>query len=100
MMLINGFLCLFTAMVLLVQISHAEDMKLSQLLQKFIWIYWATLMIISIQRIFSGFSLDPWLDQFIIGLDPIIDMINALGGLVLAYYLHRRRKEVETMELS
>lgn len=87
-MLFNGIVCLITATILLFQIKRTQHMKLSQSFQKFIWIYWAVLMIISIQRIFSGFSIDPWVTDLLTSLNPVVDMINATGGLFLAYYLH------------
>lgn len=98
MALVNGLLCLIVATILLVQIKKIQNGESNQFFQKFIWIHWGLLMIIGIHRIFSGFT-DPFFGQLLSALNPLSDIMNATGGLLLALYLRSRNEKVKGHEI-
>lgn len=98
-MLFNGILCLVSAAILLLQIRKTQDRETSQVFQKFIWVYWAILMITGIHHTFIGF-IDPQMNLFMAALDPLTDSLQALAGLVLSLYLFKRRHDRENLLAS
>ena len=96
MMLFNGILCLVSGVILLVQMSRVQNSVKNQALQKFIWIYWALLMILAIHHIFTSL-VDPWISGFLSGLAPLSDTIVACLGGVLSLYLQRHKNAEEKL---
>lgn len=97
MMLINGILCLIVAIVLLIQIKKTQETESNQILTKFVWIYWAILVLISINHLASGI-ISPWLSGVINSLGPVTDTLHAIAGIILSLYLHKRKQNKEQRE--
>lgn len=99
MMLINGILCLIVAIVLLIQIKKTQETESNQILTKFVWIYWAILVLIGINHLASGI-ISPWLSGVINHLGPITDSLHAIAGIILSLYLAKRRQNKELRKVE
>ena len=94
MMLLNGILCIIVAIILLVQIKKTQESESNQILTKFVWIYWAILVLIGINHLASGI-ISPWLSGVINSLGPVTDTLHAIAGIILSLYLHKRKQNKE-----
>lgn len=90
-MIVNGLICLVVSGILLVQIKKTQEIETNQILNKFVWLYWAILVLISINHLASGI-MAPWLSGVMNTLGPVTDLLHALAGLVLSVYLSKRRQ--------
>lgn len=91
MMLVNGIICLVVSVILLVQIKKTQEIETNQFLNKFVWIYWSILVLISINHLASGI-MAPWLSGVINSLGPVTDLLHAVAGIILSVYLSKRRQ--------
>lgn len=94
MILLNGILCLVVAVILLIQIKKTQEVESNQILTKFVWIYWAILVLIGINHLASGIIV-PYLSGFISSLGPVTDALHAIAGIILSLYLSKRRHNQE-----
>lgn len=95
MMLLNGLLCLASAIILLIQIKKSQDKLTNQLFQKFIWLYWSVLMIISIHHLCTAISYGH-LNSILNKLTPITDSLLAVLGVILAYCMFKQPEKILT----
>lgn len=91
MMLVNGIICLVVSVILLVQIKKTQEIETNQFLNKFVWIYWSILVLISINHLASG-VVAPWISGVVNSLGPVTDLLHALAGIILSAYLSKRRQ--------
>lgn len=99
MMLLSGILCLVVATVLLIQIKKTQEVESNQILTKFVWIYWAILVLIGIHHLASGVIV-PYLSGFISSLGPVTDALHAVAGIILSLYLSKRRHNQEQRKIK
>ena len=102
-MIINGIACLVVAAFLLFQIYKTQGIEKNQLFAKFIWIYWAILVLVGFNHVTTGAVL-PFFNGIVRFVGPTVDLLHVSAGLLLSLYLSKKRQsklephEIETRD--
>lgn len=90
--LIEGLLCLSAAAWMLFELSKTHDQKNQPLLNKFIWLYVALLIVSGVQGIVGALIPvhNDFLTMVVSGLTPVKAILLAFGGVLLALYLAKK----------
>lgn len=95
--LINGLICLASAAWMFRTFEKVQDQENNQNLQKFMWTYFTVLVLVGVHHVMiTIFPIhDDLLSEMVHdGFITIVDVTQALGGVIFSQYLSSRNRQL------